>query len=94
MQVALLKGRCPEGLKGLEIATVDGFQGREMAAVIISAVRSNPKGEVGFLSDDRRMNVAVSADQALLRFQTSHLSHEKTAAWCTSWRTAAMMAWM
>lgn len=45
----------------MEIATVDGFQGREMAAIVISAVRCNATGEVGFLSDDRRMNVAVSA---------------------------------
>ncbi|KAK9813817.1 hypothetical protein WJX73_000065 [Symbiochloris irregularis] len=62
-QVSLLRERCPDGLKGLEIATVDGFQGREKAAVIISAVRCNPKGEVGFLSDDRRMNVAVTRAQ-------------------------------
>eukprot|EP00736_Rhodelphis_marinus_P012547 Rmarinus@m.28198 len=46
--------------RGLEIGTVDGFQGREKEAVVISLVRSNPKGEVGFLSDERRMNVAVT----------------------------------
>lgn len=47
-------------LKDMEISTVDGFQGREKEAIIISMVRSNSKKEVGFLSDRRRMNVAVT----------------------------------
>lgn len=45
---------------GLEIDTVDGFQGREKEAVVISLVRSNDKGEIGFLGDTRRMNVALT----------------------------------
>ena len=44
----------------LEIDTVDGFQGREKEAVVMCTVRSNKKGEVGFLSDARRMNVALT----------------------------------
>lgn len=44
----------------LEIDTVDGFQGREKEAVVISLVRSNLSGEIGFLSDARRMNVALT----------------------------------
>ncbi|MFY9253773.1 MAG: AAA domain-containing protein [Fuerstiella sp.] len=44
----------------LEIDTVDGFQGREKEAVVMCTVRSNDKGEVGFLSDARRMNVALT----------------------------------
>lgn len=46
--------------EGLEIDTVDGFQGREKEAVIISLVRSNSQGEIGFLADHRRMNVALT----------------------------------
>lgn len=45
---------------GLEIDTVDGFQGREKEAVIISLVRSNNENEIGFLADRRRMNVALT----------------------------------
>jgi ATP-dependent RNA/DNA helicase IGHMBP2 len=47
-------------LDDLEIDTVDGFQGREKEAVLISCVRSNSTGEIGFLSDTRRMNVALT----------------------------------
>ena len=47
-------------IDGLEIDTVDGFQGREKEAVVISLVRSNDRGEIGFLGDTRRMNVALT----------------------------------
>ena len=45
----------------LEIKTVDGFQGGEKEVIVLSLVRSNsPQREVGFLSDRRRMNVAIT----------------------------------
>jgi superfamily I DNA and/or RNA helicase len=56
-QVALLREQLPADI---EIGSVDGFQGREKEAVIISLVRSNVKGEVGFLAETRRMNVALT----------------------------------
>ncbi|KAH9678869.1 DNA-binding protein [Citrus sinensis] len=61
-QVVLLKilRSKDDKLKNMEVSTVDGFQGREKEAIIISMVRSNSKKEVGFLSDRRRMNVAVT----------------------------------
>jgi superfamily I DNA and/or RNA helicase len=57
-QVRLLREKLP--VPGLEIDSVDGFQGREKEAVVISLVRSNPRGEIGFLGDVRRMNVAMT----------------------------------
>ena len=44
----------------ITIATVDGFQGQERDVIIISLVRSNENGEIGFLRDLRRMNVAIT----------------------------------
>jgi ATP-dependent RNA/DNA helicase IGHMBP2 len=57
-QVRLLRTRLP--IADLEINSIDGFQGREKDVVVISMVRSSPEGEIGFLSDLRRTNVALT----------------------------------
>lgn len=52
--------------RSVEIGSIDGFQGREKEAVILSLVRSNNQGEVGFLGDTRRMNVGMTRARRLL----------------------------
>ena len=44
----------------ITINTVDGFQGQERDVILISLVRANEDGQIGFLSDLRRMNVAIT----------------------------------
>lgn len=50
----------------LDINTVDAFQGRETDIIIYSVVRSNKEKQIGFLADERRLNVALSRARDLL----------------------------
>ena len=59
-QLRLLKEACSLRFPAVQSKTVDGFQGGEKEAIVVSLVRSNNKGQVGFLSDSRRINVAVT----------------------------------
>jgi superfamily I DNA and/or RNA helicase len=83
---------------GLEVGTVDGFQGREKEAVVVDLVRSNEDGEVGFLGDIRRMNVAITrarsfllviGDSATLQhhgYYRSFMDHaERSGAYLSAW---------
>ena len=56
-QVLAAKELWPSGIR---ISTIDSFQGQEKENIIISLVRSNEDGEIGFLKDYRRMNVAIT----------------------------------
>ncbi len=51
---------------GVAVGTVDGFQGQEREAVIVDLVRSNERQEIGFLSDLRRSNVALTRARRFL----------------------------
>ena len=56
-QVAAAKEVLP---KQMRMSTIDSFQGQEQETIILSLVRSNDEGEIGFLKDYRRMNVAIT----------------------------------
>lgn len=65
-QIELLKEKMQEfdysdyPVRELAVKTIDGFQGEERDVIYISLVRSNANSEIGFLSDIRRMNVALT----------------------------------
>ncbi len=102
-QVRGLRERlAPEREAGLEVATVDAFQGRESEVVVVDLVRSNDRGEVGFLADTRRMNVALTRARRMLLvvgdsatvgghpYYASFLRHaERAGAHLSAWADAA-----
>jgi DNA polymerase alpha-associated DNA helicase A len=56
MQLTLMAREMKEAFPSIELGTVDGFQGREKEAVIVSLVRSNSELEAGFVAEKRRLN--------------------------------------
>ena len=94
-QVAAAKDVLP---KQMRISTIDSFQGQEQHTIIVSLVRSNDDGDIGFLKDYRRMNVAITRAQEQLfvigdsatigadAFYNSFLSYiEKYGTYKTVW---------
>ena len=84
--------------KEMRISTIDSFQGQEQETIILSLVRSNDDGNIGFLKDYRRMNVAITrakeqlfviGDSASIggdAFYNSFLSYiEKYGSYRTVW---------
>jgi superfamily I DNA and/or RNA helicase len=57
----------------IKVETVDSYQGKENRIVIVSLVRSNPRGEIGFLESENRVNVALS--RAMDRLGTKPINH-------------------
>ena len=66
----------------IEVKSVDGYQGRERDLIIFSAVRSNRQGRLGFLTDWRRMNVALTrAKSALVVFGDTETLRDGDRHW-------------
>ena len=97
-QVAMAKDILPAGLR---ISTIDSFQGQEQENIIVSLVRSNDEGDIGFLKDYRRMNVAITrtkeqliviGDSATIgadKFYNEFLTYvEKNGSYQTAWEYA------
>ena len=100
-QVQLLRQRLAAH-PDVEVDTVDGFQGREKEAIVVSLTRSNEGGELGFLTDIRRMNVALTrarkklvvvGDGATVRrhpFYDGFFRYaESIGAWSSAWEREA-----
>ena len=88
-QVLLLKQTIPASMD-VVVSTIDGFQGREGDIVVFSTVRCNAEGEIGFVEDERRLNVAwtrpklgliVVGDRRTL--QTNSALWQRALAACT-----------
>jgi ATP-dependent RNA/DNA helicase IGHMBP2 len=75
-QVRLIRERLQ--IPQVEVDSVDGFQGREKEVIVISFVRSNLEGEIGFLADLRRTNVAMTRARRRLMMigDSATLCHE------------------
>ncbi|CAI6087905.1 unnamed protein product [Clonostachys chloroleuca] len=61
-----LPQRVLSDVKGVEISSIDGFQGREADVVVFITVRCNEHRDIGFLKDLRRMNVALTGARTAL----------------------------
>merc|ERR1740123_1718692 len=68
----------------LEIKSVDGFQGREKELIVYSTTRSNNAGQLGFVSDKKRVNVALTRAKRGIIVVGNHKTLRKNSTW-RSW---------
>ncbi len=66
LTTGLKKYGLAECLSGVHLGTVDSFQGEERKVILVSLVRSNSRGRLGFISDDNRKGVLLSRAQVAL----------------------------
>ena len=68
--------------KDIEVASIDAFQGREKDIIIFSSVRSNKRQSIGFLCDERRLNVGLTR----ARFGLIVVGNPKTVSKNSTWK--------
>ncbi|CAD6582405.1 MAG: hypothetical protein TREMPRED_003274 [Tremellales sp. Tagirdzhanova-0007] len=88
-QVSLISSMLHDEFPEMTIGSVDGLQGQEREAIILSLVRSNPTGEVGFLGEYRRLNVAMTRAKRQLCVVGDSATVSKGSDYLGKW-----MAWL
>ena len=84
-QRALLRERLSmASIEEVEVNSIDGFQGREKDAILISSVRCNSSGELGFVDDRQRLNVALTRAKQQLIWVGDSLSLS-SSKWFEAW---------